>query len=99
MSYHSGKDGGMLTGLQMIVILSSIYFLVLSKRNKIIFLFVGFMIGVLSFLISYFVAYGFLNYDDIYCYLFAMIIFIVSFHLIERRRETWKKLKVNDINN
>lgn len=85
LSYHSGKDGGFFTGLEMITIMSSIYFLVLSKKNKLIFFMVGLVIGVISYIASYFLTFYFLNSSNLYYYLMAMIIFILIFNFIEKK--------------
>lgn len=61
LSYHNGKDGGFFTGLEMISIMSSIYFLVLSEHNKIGFLMIGLIIGIFSYIVSYFATFYFLN--------------------------------------
>lgn len=88
LSYHAGKDGGFFTGLEMISLMSSIYFLVLSKHNKIGFLMIGLIVGIFSYILSYFTIFCFLNSSDIYYYLIAMIIFILVFHFIEKRSKT-----------
>lgn len=85
LSYHAGKDGGFFTGLEMISIMSSIYFLVLSKSNKIGFLMIGLVVGIFSYILSYFATFYVLNSSDVYYYLIAMIIFILIFHFIEKR--------------
>ena len=86
ISYHSGKDGGIFSGFKMIILLSSIYFLVLTKHNKFIFFIIGFLIGIVSFLVSYFAVFWIFNSSDIYFYLLAMLLFVLSFHLIEKHR-------------
>ena len=86
ISYHSGKDGGIFSGFKMIILLSSIYFLVLTKHNKFIFFIIGFLIGIVSFIVSYFAIFWISNSSDIYFYLLAMLLFVLSFHLIEKHR-------------
>ena len=86
ISYHSGKHGGIFSGFKMIILLSSIYFLVLTKHNKFIFFIIGFLIGIVSFLVSYFAVFWISNSSDIYFYLLAMLLFVLSFHLIEKHR-------------
>lgn len=93
LSYHYGKDGGIFSGLKMIVILSSVYFFVLTGHNKLFFLLLGFIIGILSFLVSYFTLFALTNFNDIYFYLFAMLISIISFHLLERQIKNSKLRK------
>lgn len=95
ISYHSGKDGGIFSGFKMIILLSSIYFLVLTKHNKFIFFIIGFLIGIFSFIVSYFAIFWISNLSDIYFYLLAMLLFVVSFHLIEKQR-TMAKLKAKN---
>ena len=95
ISYHSGKDGGIFSGFKMIILLSSIYFLVLTKHNKFIFFIIGFLIGIVSFLVSYFAVFWISNSSDIYFYLLAMLLFVLSFHLIEKQR-TIVKLKAKN---
>lgn len=85
LTYHSGKDGGFFAGLAMISIMSSVYFLVMSKQNKIVFFMIGLFIGVISYLLSYFATFYFLNSSDIYYYLLAMILFISLFHIIKKK--------------
>lgn len=85
LSFHYGKDGGFFTGLEMISIMSTIYFLVLSKKNRIIFLMVGLFVGIMSYIVSYFAFFYFFNSSDIFFYLFAILIFVLIFHFLEKR--------------
>jgi len=95
ISYHYGKDGGIFSGLKTIVLLSSVYFLILTKHNKIIFFIIGFIIGIISFIVSYFAVFWISNLSDIYFYLLAMLLFVLSFHHIEKQR-TIAKLKAKN---
>ncbi|MFH6999632.1 hypothetical protein ACHRVZ_17040 [Flavobacterium sp. FlaQc-57] len=92
ISYHYGKDGGIFSALKMIVLLSAVYFLVLTKHNKFIFFIIGFIVGIVSFIVGYFALFWISGSNDIYFYFFAMVLFILSFHLIEKQR-TISKLK------
>ena len=48
VSYHAGKDGGYFKRLESVIILSVLFYIVISKRLRILYGFIGFIISILS---------------------------------------------------
>lgn len=48
ISYHAGKDGGYFKRLESVIILSVLFYIVISKRLQILYGFIGFVISILS---------------------------------------------------
>ena len=55
MFFYSGKDaGGIGSRILSVCILSALFFLIIAKKNKFVSLIIGFSIGVVSCIISFF---------------------------------------------
>ena len=84
LNYYNGKDGGLIVRFESTIILSVIYFFVLSKRNRILYSLYGFIVGLFSMIICYLIIGKFTKLNDIFYQLTATILFIIIFHSIRR---------------
>ena len=86
ISYHSGKDGGYFKRLESVVILSVLFYVVMSKKLRILYGFMGFAIAFVAtfgvLLISSFVPES-LSGDTI-MHLIVFLIAYSSFFVIEK---------------
>lgn len=48
ISYHAGKDGGYFKRLESVIILSILFYFIISKRKRILYGFIGFVISIIS---------------------------------------------------
>ncbi|WP_452231472.1 hypothetical protein [Lacinutrix sp. MEBiC02595] len=48
ISYHAGKDGGYFKRLESVIILSVLFYIIISKRKRILYGFIGFVISIIS---------------------------------------------------
>jgi len=85
LRFYYGKDDGFFTRLEATCLMSCLYFGLLSKKRKLLFSIVGFVVGILSILISYLTVFYFLDFDGVFYHLFAILLFIFTFHLIDKR--------------
>ncbi len=53
MDFYSGKDNGAFVQLESILIFSFVFFALISRRNKILYGFLGLIVGVISSVICY----------------------------------------------
>jgi hypothetical protein len=82
--FHSGKDGGMFIIFESILVLGTIFFVVMSNTKKILFLFLGFIISLVSTIIIYLVL-GFSNFlENVPFHIISCLGFIASFFYIEK---------------
>lgn len=89
LRFYHGKDDGAFVEFQSICILSALFFLVMSKKNKIINCLIGFVLGIIIGIFSYlFLAYigvfG-LTFNIIGCLLFMILFFV--FEKIESKNK------------
>lgn len=84
LRFYHGKDDGFFTRLEATSLMSCLYFGLLSKKRKAIFSLIGFAVGVLSILAAYFTISYFLYLEGFFYHLFAVLIFIFVFHLIDK---------------
>lgn len=84
LDYYHGKDGGIIVRFQITIVMSVIYFFIMSKKNKIIYAIYGLIIGILSMVICYLTLAKFTKLNDVFYQLIATIIFISAFHFIEK---------------
>lgn len=92
LRFYSGKDDGAFVRLESIVIMSSFFYLFMSKKYRIIQFIGGFFIGLLSGIIGY-ILVGLLLYRvfsdfGLTFHILGCIIFMVIFFLIERLVES-----------
>jgi hypothetical protein len=85
LDYYNGKDGGLIIRFETAIIMSAVYFFLLTKKNKIIFFFLGVIIGVLSTFISYLILGKLTSLNDVFYQLTTTILFIWAFHFIEKK--------------
>jgi hypothetical protein len=90
LDYYHGKDGGIIVRIQVTIVMSVIYFFIMSKKNKIIYSIYGLIIGILSMFICYLVLANFTKLSDIFYQLIVTIIFISTFHFIEKINKVHK---------
>ncbi len=83
LNYFNGKDGGLIVRFEATVIMSVIYFVLVS--NKLIYSLYGFIIGLFSIVICYLIFGKFTKLDDVFYQLTATILFILAFHFIDQR--------------
>lgn len=48
ISYHAGKDGGYFKRLESVIVLSVLFYFVISKRLHLLYGFIGFIISIFS---------------------------------------------------
>lgn len=86
MRYYAGKDNGLFARFESIVVSSALFFLLLTKMNRILDLFIGFVIGIISGILGYFLTLIFSNetVNDIFYHVFGTILFMMAFFLIEK---------------
>jgi len=92
MRFYSGKDNGAIVVIESTAILSSLFYLFMSKRYKFIQFVGGGLLGVISSIVSYLIVALFrldkiLNDLILTFHILGCIIFIIIFFLIERSIE------------
>lgn len=85
LNYYNGKDGGLMLRFETSIIMSVVFFIVMSKNNKILFSLLGIIIGVFSTIISYLLLGSFTTLDDVFYQLGAIFLFTAIFHFIDKR--------------
>ena len=88
MRYYSGKDNGAFVRIYSITILSSLFYLIMSIKFRIIQLIKGFFIGFFSSIVSYILVGLFLhkifsNFGLTF-HVLGCLIFILIFFMIEK---------------
>lgn len=86
LNFYNGKDGGIIVRFEITIIMSIIYFLIMSNKNRIVFSIYGFIIGILSMIICYLILGKFTKLSDIFYQLIVTVVFILTFHIIEKRK-------------
>jgi Na+/proline symporter len=93
MRFYSGKDDGYSVRLESICLLSALFFLLMCKQKRILNFFLGFVIGIISSIVYYFVA--FICFDNsstgLLFHILSCLCFVVVFFLVEKRRDTRKR--------
>lgn len=54
--FYQGKDNGIFARFEVVVISSALFFFLIARKNNLFNLAIGFIIGILSGIISYFLA-------------------------------------------
>ena len=86
ISYHAGKDGGYFKRLESVIVLSVLFYIVVSKRLRILYGFIGFVISILSSFLGLLIA-GILPatlFGDTIMHIIVFGISYLSFFGIER---------------
>jgi hypothetical protein len=98
ISYHAGKDGGYFKRLESVIILSVFFYTIISKRKRILYGLIGFVISIISSFAGAFISGSLpkpLNGDTI-MHLTAFGISYLSFFGIEKLIEK-KKAVANNV--
>ncbi len=84
LNFHYGKDGGIFRRLESILIFGPIFFLVMTKKKHILFLFLGFLVSILCSIIIYLLL-GFCNvYPDLPFHILTCLTIVILFFYIEK---------------
>jgi hypothetical protein len=78
---HYGKDNGIVRQVQSVCILSPLFYFILANRKKILFLLLGFVVGLLTFILSTYISYPFTN-SMIFPHILACVLFISFFYAL-----------------
>jgi len=84
--FYQGKDDGIFARFQVIVISSALFFFFITRKNRIFNLAIGFIIGIFSGVISYFLAV-FIPSNSFFDFLYHIIatsLFIIAFFEVEK---------------
>ena len=101
MNYYWGKDNGMFAQFESIIVMSVLFYTIMTKRNRIISALVGFGFGMVSGItgyLLYFFTYDLIN-DGIIFPIYSLIIFIGLFFLREKILKTDKTTNANTAKN
>jgi len=99
MHYYAGKDNGMFVQFESIIVMSILFYTIMTKRNRIISALVGFGFGIVSGVsgyLLYFSTYDLTNKGIIFP-IYSILIFIGLFFLREKLLKTDKKTNANTI--
>ncbi|WP_395061488.1 hypothetical protein [Flavobacterium sp.] len=84
--FYQGKDDGVFARLELIVISSALFFFFMTRKNRLFNLAIGFIIGIFSGIISYFLAV-FIPSNTFFAFSYHIIatsLFIIAFFQIEK---------------
>lgn len=89
LRFYFGKDNGVTYRIYSTIILSSLFYLFLSSRNRIKYFFIGILVGFFSvFFGLWFIHLDFLDEivknKRLYAHVLGCLIFIVVFFIIEK---------------
>ena len=88
MRFYYGKDDGIFVRLESICELSTLFFLVMSKHNRVLNIIIGFFAGLFSSIFTYLVVLGcfhkYLNNNDLVFHIISCLVFIKLFFVIEK---------------
>jgi hypothetical protein len=86
ITYHSGKDGGYFKRLESIILLSVLFYVLVSRQKRILYGLIGFVVSIISSFAGVYISYSLhqlLNGDTI-MHLIAFGISYLSFFRIEK---------------
>jgi drug/metabolite transporter (DMT)-like permease len=88
MRFYSGKDNGFVVRIESICMLSTLFFFMMCKQKRILNSILGFVIGIISSVVCYFVAFIFIDNSNtgLLFHILSCLYFVMVFFLIERRR-------------
>lgn len=84
LRYYNGKDGGLIARFEVTIFMCIIYFLILSRKNKIIFSLYGFIVGLISMTICYLIIGKLTTLNEIFYQLTATLLYVLVFHFIDK---------------
>lgn len=83
-NFHYGKDGGIFRTLESILLLGSIFFVVMAKTKRILFLLLGFFVSLISSIVVYLIL-GFSNiFENLIFHIISCLTFIILFFYFEK---------------
>ena len=80
MSFYSGKDGGLFMRVKSIIFMSPLFFILMTKENRMFSFILGIFVGVISLMLSFSILYiVFMNglIFNVFGFLFTIIIFFL----------------------
>ncbi len=87
MRFYYGKDNGLFARFESICVMSSIFFIFLSRGKKIISGIIGLIAGVISSILSAYITFFILNIwiekSDLAFHIISVVLFIILFYLRE----------------
>ena len=89
-----GKDDFISRRLESVCTLSALFYFVLATKRKILFLLLGFVLGLLSFILSFYLFFR-LTDNDLFPHIFAFALSIGLYYVIPRRWKLSKQLKTS----
>ena len=84
LHHYYGKDNGVVRQVESVCILSALFYFILANRKKILFLLLGFVVGLLAFILSIYISYSFTD-SIIFPHILACILFIIIFYVLPRK--------------
>jgi hypothetical protein len=85
-AFYQGKDDGIFARFELIVISSALFFLLMARKKRVFNFGIGFLIGIFSGVISYFLS-ALIPSDTFFNYSYHIIatsLFIIAFFKIEK---------------
>jgi hypothetical protein len=88
MRFYYGKDDGVIAILESNILLSSLFFLIMTRQNRGRNSLIGLFIGLIASIISYFAIMPFANdvYFGLTFHITSCIVFVTIFFIIEKFR-------------
>lgn len=86
MRFYAGKDNGIAKQFESICVLSTIYFLIMSQRKRLLNGLLGLLIGILTGVICYLIL-AFIGIYGLLYHIISCLTFIIIFHGIEKRKK------------
>lgn len=87
MRFYWGKDNGLFARFESICVMSSIFFIFLSRGEKIISGIIGLIAGIVSSILSafitFFILYNWIKLSDLAFQIISVVLFIILFYLRE----------------
>jgi len=84
LDYYYGKDDGFFRRIESICLLSSLFFGVMTKRTWWIQSLIGFIVGILSSIVSYFLWYYLFDDNGLSFHIISCLLSILTFFLIQK---------------
>lgn len=84
--FYQGKDDGIFARFEVVVISSTLFFFFIARKNRIFNLAIGFIVGLFSGIISYFLAVFIPSntFFDFSYHIIATSFYIIAFFQIEK---------------
>jgi len=86
MRFYTGKDNGLAKQFESICILSTIYFIIMSKQKRLLNGLFGLLVGIITGVVCYFVL-SFLGIFGLLYHILSCLVFIIVFHGIEKLKK------------